>query len=74
VYIKSLLRTVLCTDDTFGEQIDVIKSFLCSAHNFCVDNLNRSNEQHITHRRLSPVTLLRYAALCTVGQFARKIS
>ena len=26
------------------------------------------------HRRLSPVTLLRYAALCTVGQLARKIS
>ena len=27
-----------------------------------------------SHCRLSPVTLLRYAALCTVGQLARKIS
>jgi len=28
----------------------------------------------VTHRQLSLVTLLRYAALCTVGQLARKIS
>jgi len=38
-------------------------------------NVSVSEATHSEHhRRLSPVTILRYAALCTMGQLARKIS
>jgi len=40
----------------------------------CVSITLTSAMLHYMHRRLSPVTLLRYAALCTVGQLTRKVS